>query len=167
MTGIWVRVSDHGQLLTRESKQIIDTTEIRFEQSSTFKIKTRKRVKDDQTMQRSKSSHKVGAPHKSLAADSFINDDSAEKRKRREERVAEKHLERKKVVAAAVHHGSPLRNSSGAPSSPPRTPNGTVLQNVEHHTPVKKVPILANFEEWMKMATDNVFAGMINTDIEN
>jgi len=23
-------------------------------------------------------------------------------------------------------------------------------------TPMKRVPILANFEEWMKMATDNV-----------
>jgi condensin complex subunit 2 len=108
-------------------------------------------------MQRSKSTHRVGAPHKSLAAESYINDDSAEKRKRREERVAEKHLERKKVVAAAAHHGSPMRNSAGTPSSPPRTPNGTVLQAVvEHHTPIKKVPILANFEEWMKMATDNV-----------
>ena len=115
-------------------------------------------------MQRSKSSHKVGAPYKSLAADSYINDDSAEKRKRREERVAEKHLERKKVVAAAAHHGSPMRNSTGTPSSPPRTPNGTVLQTVEHNTPVRKVPILANFEEWMKMATDNVVFVKIFTD---
>jgi condensin complex subunit 2 len=108
-------------------------------------------------MQRSKSTHKVGAPHKTLATESSLNDDSAEKRRRREERVANKHLERKKVVAAA--HGSPLRNSSAAqPSSPPRTPNGTVLQTVTEgpHTPVRKVPILANFEEWMKMATDNV-----------
>jgi len=106
-------------------------------------------------MQRTKSTHRVGAPHKSLATDSFINDDSAEKRQRREERVANKHLERKKVVAAA--HGSPLRHAT--PSSPPRTPNGTVVKSVEGpHTPVRKVPILANFEEWMKMATDNVSA---------
>lgn len=105
-------------------------------------------------MQRSKSTHRVGAPHKALAAESLINDDSAEKRQRREERVANKHLERKKVVAAA--HGSPLRTST--PSSPPRTPNGTVIKSVDGpHTPVRKVPILANFEEWMKMATDNVF----------
>jgi condensin complex subunit 2 len=107
-------------------------------------------------MQRSKSTHRVGVPHKSLADEAFINDDSAEKRKRREERVANKQLERKKVVAAA-HHGSPLRNNAATPSSPPRTPNGTVLANVDGpHTPVRKVPILANFEEWMKMATDNV-----------
>src|SRR5205085_5161960 len=91
-------------------------------------------------MQRSKSTHRVGAPHKALAAESLINDDSAEKRQRREERVANKHLERKKVVAAA--HGSPLRTST--PSSPPRTPNGTVIKSVDGpHTPVRKVPILA------------------------
>jgi len=109
-------------------------------------------------MQRSKSTHRVGAPQKALATESLINDDSAEKRARREERVANKHLERKKVVAAAATHGSPLRNSNSGPGSPPRTPNGTVLQAVDDrpHTPVRKVPILANFEEWMKMATDNV-----------
>jgi hypothetical protein len=106
-------------------------------------------------MQRSKSSHKVGALHKSLAAEALINDDSAEKRQRREERVANKHLERKKFAAAA--HGSPVRNPNATPTSPPQTPNGTVLQSVDGpHTPVRKVPILANFEEWMKMATDNV-----------
>src|SRR5208337_2925361 len=103
-------------------------------------------------MQRTKPTHRVAAPLKSLAAESSLNDDSAEKRKRREERVANKHLERKKVVAAATH-GSPLRNSNHiAPTSPPRTPNGTVLQSVDGpHSPVRKVPILANFEEWMKM----------------
>jgi condensin complex subunit 2 len=108
-------------------------------------------------MQRSKLTHRVGAPHKSLAVESSLNDDSAEKRQRREERVANKHLERKKVVAAATH-GSPLRNANHTtPASPPRTPNGTVLQAVDGpHTPIRKVPILANFEEWMKMATDNV-----------
>jgi condensin complex subunit 2 len=108
-------------------------------------------------MQRAKPTHRVAAPLKSLAAESSFNDDSAEKRKRREERVANKHLERQKVVAAATH-GSPLRSSNHTvPTSPPRTPNGTVLQSVDGpHTPVRKVPILANFEEWMKMATDNV-----------
>lgn len=110
-------------------------------------------------MQRTKPAHRVGVPHKSLAVESSLNDDSAEKRQRREERVANKHLERKKVVAAATTHGSPLRNNTHTtPTSPPRTPNGTVLQSVVDgpHTPVRKVPILANFEEWMKMATDNV-----------
>lgn len=110
-------------------------------------------------MQRTKPTHRVGVPHKSLAVESSLNDDSAEKRQRREERVANKHLERKKVVAAATTHGSPLRNNTHTtPTSPPRTPNGTVLQAVVDgpHSPVRKVPVLANFEEWMKMATDNV-----------
>ena|ERR1700737_3342430 len=115
-------------------------------------------------MQRSKATHRVGAPSKSLADGAFINDDSAEKRQRREERVANKHLERKKVVAAA--HGSPLR-ANAPPASPPRTPNGTVLPAVDVHTPVRKVPILANFEEWMKMATDNVSSLKLLVDVEN
>ena len=109
-------------------------------------------------MHQSKSTHRVGVPHKTLKSGS-LNDDSAEKRARREERVANKHLERQKVVAAAATHGSPIRNGRHAtPSSPPRTPNGTVLKAIDgaSSTPIKKVPILANFEEWMKMATDNV-----------
>jgi condensin complex subunit 2 len=94
----------------------------------------------------------------SKGPETYINDDSAEKRKRREERVAEKHLERKKVVAAAAAaHGSPIRNAGNlVPISSPRTPNGTAIQAVEVPLEVRKVPVLANFEEWMKMATDNV-----------
>ena len=110
-------------------------------------------------MQRTKQTYRVGVPYKSLAAEPSLNDDSTEKRQRREERLANKHLERKKVVAAATTHGSPLRNNNHTtPTSPPRTPNGTLLQAVDGppHSPVRKVPILANFEEWMKMATDNV-----------
>jgi len=103
--------------------------------------------------------HKVGLSTKIFASSSSLNDDSAEKRARREEKAANKHLERQKVVAAAAH-GSPLRRTSGVgtASTPPRTPNGTaVIQAVDDRpaTPVRKVPILANFEEWMKMATDN------------
>ena len=128
-------------------------------------------------MQRMKPSHRVGAPHKSLAAESSLNDDSAEKRRRREERAANKHLEHKKVVAAATTsttaaHGSPLRNANHViPTSPPRTPNGTLLRTVAEppNSPVRKVPILANFEEWMKMATDNVHSrvGRWELTVEN
>jgi condensin complex subunit 2 len=58
-----------------------------------------------------------------------------------------------------------LENAS--PSSNPRTPRGRSDRNKENDldddfvvggsavTPMKRVPILANFEEWMKMATDN------------
>lgn len=50
----------------------------------------------------------------------------------------------------------------GNPESP-RTPNSQDKENDalgviggNAVTPMKRVPILANFEEWMKMATDNV-----------
>lgn len=54
------------------------------------------------------------------------------------------------------------RISMGNPESP-RTPNSQDKENDalgviggNAVTPMKRVPILANFEEWMKMATDNV-----------
>ena len=63
---------------------------------------------------------------------------------------------------------SPIRKrKSIGPNGSPRTPTGenkedsggagaSALGGVGAVTPVKRVPILANFEEWMKMATDNV-----------
>jgi condensin complex subunit 2 len=55
-----------------------------------------------------------------------------------------------------------MENSPGAD---PRTPHGSRSINIDDDegfvvggtavTPMKRVPILANFEEWMKMATDN------------
>ena len=61
------------------------------------------------------------------------------------------------IKAAAT----PLRKRRSLLAQSPRTPGnddndglpsvfGTAV------TPMKRVPILANFEEWMKMATDNV-----------
>lgn len=60
------------------------------------------------------------------------------------------------------------RRSLGANADGPQTPRdgmddqddamdvmGTAV------TPMKRVPLLANFEEWMKMATDNVRATML------
>lgn len=61
-----------------------------------------------------------------------------------------------------------LNNYERAASNSPKTPRGQVNQGNENYddggltvigggamTPMKRVPILANFEEWMKMATDN------------
>lgn len=61
-----------------------------------------------------------------------------------------------------------LNNYERAASSSPRTPRGQASRGKENledggftvigngaMTPMKRVPILANFEEWMKMATDN------------
>src|SRR5271170_1283091 len=58
------------------------------------------------------------------------------------------------------------RASSSSPSSSAKTPGRTGekendldgainVVNSSAVTPMKRVPILANFEEWMKMATDN------------
>jgi condensin complex subunit 2 len=65
-----------------------------------------------------------------------------------------------KAAASPSRRNTGLDHMSSSPSSGPRTPRrgqgkendlsgGNVL------TPVKRVPLLANFEEWMKMATDN------------
>ena len=68
---------------------------------------------------------------------------------------------------------SPMRKVSyndGPPTSSPKTPRsvsgslrgkendlegGLSIVGGSSVTPMKRVPILANFEEWMKMATDN------------
>jgi condensin complex subunit 2 len=58
------------------------------------------------------------------------------------------------------------RAGSSSPSSNPKTPRGVASKENDLDgdmlmvggsavTPMKRVPILANFEEWMKMATDN------------
>jgi condensin complex subunit 2 len=57
------------------------------------------------------------------------------------------------------------RANSSSPSSNPKTPRrpgndndldgGVMMVGGTAVTPMKRVPILANFEEWMKMATDN------------
>jgi condensin complex subunit 2 len=54
---------------------------------------------------------------------------------------------------------TPMRKRRSINTQSPRTPadgedglhvSGTAV------TPMKRVPLLANFEEWMKLATDNV-----------
>jgi condensin complex subunit 2 len=68
-------------------------------------------------------------------------------------------------IKAAVKTPMPPRktNYDRAGSNSPLTPRGTGPRGRESDvdgrgrgaTPMKRVPILANFEEWMKMATDN------------
>ena len=99
-----------------------------------------------------------------------LNDDKHEKAVRFQSRQALQDLQLNQIKAAA----SPMRkiyNYERAASSSPKTPqthrshaldpredeqliimpisNGTAM------TQMKRKPILANFEEWMKMATDN------------
>jgi condensin complex subunit 2 len=100
-----------------------------------------------------------------------LNDDAQEKAKRLQSRHALHDIQMNEIKAAA----SPTRKlnsferaNSSSPSSNPKTPRrgGDRGKENEHDggllnvggvaaTPMKRVPILANFEEWMKMATDN------------
>lgn len=54
--------------------------------------------------------------------------------------------------------GHRVSGSPGTPSQLDREKDVSGLSVVGGSavTPMKRVPILANFEEWMKMATDNV-----------
>jgi condensin complex subunit 2 len=71
-------------------------------------------------------------------------------------------------AAASTPRKSSVRledRENASPGSDPRTPRGSRPPLLEDDddamvvgsgvTPMKRVPILANFEEWMKMATDN------------
>lgn len=87
-----------------------------------------------------------------------LNDDDEEKAQRLHSRKLAASRQRDDLRAAASPARRPPRTSLGAGAGP-ATPSpadqrygdvaGTAL------TPMQRVPILANFEEWMKMATDN------------
>ncbi|MCJ1464682.1 hypothetical protein MMC07_003295 [Pseudocyphellaria aurata] len=96
-----------------------------------------------------------------------LNDDKQEKAVRLQSRHALHDLQMNQLKAAAT----PMRKLNGydrAASSSPKTPQSHVSRGKDKNedgglaivggnatTPMKRVPILANFEEWMKMATDN------------
>jgi len=84
-----------------------------------------------------------------------LNDDAAEKARRLQNRHALQDLQMNKIVAAATP-----RKQVDITQATPGTRGGrqTSGNGGDEGTPVKKVPILANFEEWMKMATDNVWS---------
>ena len=96
-----------------------------------------------------------------------FNNDAQEKAVRLQSRQALQELQMNQIKAAA----SPVRklnNYQRAASGSPKTPSKNAARGKENIddgglavvgtsaiTPQKRVPILANFEEWMKMATDN------------
>ena len=96
-----------------------------------------------------------------------LNDDRQEKAIRLQSRHALHDMQMNQLKAAATPMRK-LNNYERAASVSPHTPRGPVGRgkgNVDDGglppvggtamTPMKRVPILANFEEWMKMATDN------------
>lgn len=87
-----------------------------------------------------------------------LNDDNAEKAERAKERSLLQSIQKQKMMAAASPGAR--RQTVASDGSSPRTPRNVGSSHregtVDTVTPLRKVPILANFEEWMKMATDNV-----------
>ncbi|KAF1815409.1 barren [Eremomyces bilateralis CBS 781.70] len=93
----------------------------------------------------------VATPHKSPMKVP-LNDDRREKANRMQSRQALHEVQMNQIRAAAT----PMRKRRSFLGTSPRTPGDdgpSVGGNAV--TPMKRVPILANFEEWMKMATDN------------
>lgn len=109
-------------------------------------------------------SNGASTPHKNSPVKIPLNDDMGEKAARMEARHA-RHDRQMDQIKAAVKTPMPPRKYTSydrASSTSPATPRGSGHRGRESDvgggrgvTPMKRVPILANFEEWMKMATDN------------
>lgn len=95
-----------------------------------------------------------------------LNDDAGEKVGRLQARQALHDAQMNQIKAAVKTPMPPKRRVSNydrAVSNSPQTPRGSAARGARDDgnpmgravTPMKRVPILANFEEWMKMATDN------------
>ncbi|OLN88815.1 Condensin complex subunit 2 [Colletotrichum chlorophyti] len=115
------------------------------------------------------------SPFKNSPVKIPLNDDVEEKARRAQSRHALHERQLNELKAAAA---TPLRRNNNSledlenatPASNPKTPHArggrgrqVVVDDDDEGfvvsgsavTPMKRVPILANFEEWMKMATDN------------
>ncbi|PGG99085.1 condensin complex subunit 2 [Blastomyces parvus] len=129
-------------------------------------------VNPPQKNNRRGSSKQATTPHKNSPMKIPLNDDAGEKVARLQSRQALHDLQMNQIKAAVKTPMPPMRkinNYDRASSSSPRTPRGSSVRvggretdsggrqivNGRAVTPMKRVPILANFEEWMKMATDN------------
>lgn len=95
-----------------------------------------------------------------------MNDDAQEKGQRMHSRKALHEKQINEIKAAATPRKGSVRLEdleNASPGSHPGTPRAgrggdhddAIMVGGVSVTPMKRVPILANFEEWMKMATDN------------
>ncbi|KAK2601705.1 hypothetical protein QQS21_004693 [Conoideocrella luteorostrata] len=114
---------------------------------------------------RSTSASHLASPFKSPVKIP-LNDDAHEKGQRMHSRKALHDKQINEIKAAATPRKGSLRLDdieNASPGSALGTPRGGRVGEITEElmvggvsvTPVKRVPILANFEEWMKMATDN------------
>ncbi|OJZ80787.1 hypothetical protein ASPFODRAFT_409169 [Aspergillus luchuensis CBS 106.47] len=114
--------------------------------------------------QNRRSTGGASTPHKHSPMKIPLNDDMGEKAARMEARQA-RHDRQMDQIKAAVKTPMPPRRYTGHDfnNMSPSTPRGSGHRGRDSDvdgrrravTPMKRVPILANFEEWMKMATDN------------
>ncbi|KAL0257876.1 hypothetical protein SLS55_007043 [Diplodia seriata] len=97
----------------------------------------------------------AATPHKHTPIKVPLNDDKQEKAKRLQSRQALHETQMNQIRAAAT----PVRRRQTLTGQSQYTPadndDNTFHVGGDAVTPMKRVPILANFEEWMKMATDN------------
>jgi len=96
-----------------------------------------------------------------------LNDDATEKGQRMNSRKALHEKQINEIKKAATPRKGSIRLEdieNASPGSAMGTPRGSrggvdgdenIMVGGVSVTPMKRVPILANFEEWMKMATDN------------
>jgi condensin complex subunit 2 len=87
-----------------------------------------------------------------------LNDDKEEKAKRLQSRQALHSKQMNQLKAAATTPQRKRRSlamGEEGPATPSQDDEDPFGVRGDHVTPMKRVPILANFEEWMKMATDN------------
>ncbi|KAL4880015.1 condensin complex subunit 2/barren [Aspergillus karnatakaensis] len=112
---------------------------------------------------KSRRSNGAATPQKNSPLKIPLNDDIGEKAARMEARQARHDRQMDQIKAAVKTPMPPRRYTTYDRSSmSPSTPQGSGHRNRDSDvhgrrgvTPMKRVPILANFEEWMKMATDN------------
>ncbi|ETN38896.1 uncharacterized protein HMPREF1541_06938 [Cyphellophora europaea CBS 101466] len=122
----------------------------------------------------------AATPNKQAPVKLALNDDRGEKAARLQSRQALQEIHMNEIRAAAspmrkinqnnyaraasesprtprtsATHDARRRVSRGQPSNEPNSPGQLDVIGGNAVTPMKRVPILANFEEWMKMATDN------------
>ncbi|KAK4615462.1 Condensin complex subunit 2 [Fulvia fulva] len=113
------------------------------------------RVRNNQGQSANSLASSLTSPHK--ARQIPLNDDKEEKAQRLQSRQAH-HSKQMSEIRAAVATPQKKRKSMGLGEDGPSTPSqddDPYGVRGDHVTPMKRVPILANFEEWMKMATDN------------
>lgn len=88
-----------------------------------------------------------------------LNDDDAEKAKRVKKRSMLQEVQiRRQSFANLATPRKGLDDGLGSADGTPKTPRNVsgLRESLNPVTPLKRAPLVVNFEEWMRMANDNV-----------